>query len=97
MNPEPSNWPGPDVLRKLCHQMQSASIPGNLSGYQLVCGSSQGLVLSSDVLCKSKSLFPRVWWQRIWLAVPDKGLSSEIEKSLLEVSFPMTKSPGCKV
>lgn len=53
----------------------------SLSGYQMVCRSSQGLGLSLDAPCESKSLFPRVWWHKSSLAVPYKGLSSKVKES----------------
>lgn len=36
-----------------------------------------------------KSLFPGVWQHKGWLAVPEIGLSSEIKRDFLEVSFPV--------
>ena len=49
---------------------------------------SQGLVPSWDVSCEMKSLFPGVWQHKSWLAEPESGLSSEIKRDFLEVSFP---------
>lgn len=38
----------------------------------------QSLVLSFlSMVCESKSLFPGVWQQNDWLAVPDRGLSNK--------------------
>ena len=34
-----------------------------------------------NVSCESKSLFLEVWWHKGWLAIPDMGLSSEVEES----------------
>lgn len=51
-----------------------------IPGRQGVCRSSQGLVLSLEVLCESKSLFPGVWWLKSWLAVSDKVESFWIDE-----------------
>lgn len=40
-----------------------------LSGHQVMCKSSLGLVLSLDVKLKLRNLFPEVWWHKSWLAV----------------------------
>lgn len=64
MNPEPSNRPGPDILGSLCYQVLLASIPGNLCD-QMVCRSSQDLMLSLNVSRESKSPFLEVWHKRV--------------------------------
>ena len=51
-------------------------------GHQVVCRSSQGWVLSLDLLCESWSLFPGVWQHQDSLAAPEKGLLSKAEESL---------------
>lgn len=55
----------------------------------MVCRSSEDLVLSLDVSCKFRSLFPGVWQPKGWLPVPGRGPSSKVQKSLLEMSFPV--------
>ena len=62
--------------------MKSASIPENLYSqitHQMMCGSTQGSVLSLGVSCDSNFLFSGVWRCKGWLAVPAKDLSSEVE------------------
>ena len=46
-----------------------------------MCRSRQGLVHFLYVSCESKSLLLGVWWHKGWLAVRDRGLSSEVEES----------------
>ena len=36
-------------------------------------------MLSLDVTHESKSLFLRFWWQKGWLLIPDRGLSSVLK------------------
>ena len=47
----------------------------------MICQSSWGLVLSLGVSHESKSQFLGVGWHKGWLAIPDRGLSIEIEES----------------
>ena len=47
----------------------------------MVCGSSQCLALFLGVSHESKSLFLCLWWHKGWLAILDRGLSSEVEES----------------
>lgn len=56
------------------HQMSSALSPRNLYslGYQIMCRSSQGFVLSLGVSRDSKSQFFGVWHHKDWLAVSDE-------------------------
>lgn len=42
-----------------------------------------------SMVCESKSLFPGVWQQNDWLAVPDRGLSNK--RVLLWTILPMDK------
>ena len=51
-----------------------------LSGHRIMCRSSQDLVHFLYVSCESKSLLG-VWWHKGWLAIHDRGLSSEVEES----------------
>lgn len=75
--------PGLDILGKLSHQMLSAaSILGNLYFHQMVCRSSQSLVLSLDGSQESKSLFLGVWQHKDQLAIHYKGPSREVQKNL---------------
>lgn len=60
-----------------------------------MCRSSQGLVLSLDVSHEPR-VFPGVWRHKGWFAVPNKSLSSEVER-ILEVPLPTKKSSGCKM
>ena len=50
-----------------------------LSGRQMMCRSIQFSALSLGVSCVSKILFLGVWCHKGWLAVLDRGLSSEVE------------------
>lgn len=45
--------------------------------YQLVCRSSQALVLPLDVACEFKGLCLQLWQHRHWLAVPTRSFCSE--------------------
>lgn len=49
--------------------------------------SSQYLVLSLGMSHESKRLLPQVWWHKSWLAVPDRGLSSNAEECSLAGVF----------
>lgn len=69
-----------------CH----ASILGNL--YFLVTRwwtVRVGAFFFLSMVCESKSLFPGVWQQNDWLAVPDRGLSNK--RVLLRTILPMDK------
>ena len=59
-----------------CHLLQFQIL---FSGHQMVCRSSQGLVLSLDASCESKSPFPGVWWHKDCLAVPDEAFPERLE------------------
>ena len=54
----------------------------------MVCRSSQGLVLSLDVLHESKSLFSGVWQHKGRLAAAG-AFPGRLKRVLLEVSFPI--------
>ena len=54
-----------------------------------MCRSGQSSVLSLGMSHESKSLFFGVWWHKGWLAVPDRGLSREVEESSSGGSFPI--------
>ena len=54
----------------------------------MMCRSSQDMALSLGVSCESKSLLG-VWWHKGWLAVHDRGLSSEVEESSSGGVFPI--------
>lgn len=63
-----------------------------LSGHQIVCRSSQGLVLSSGVWSEFKSICFGICCYKGWLAVSDRNLSSEIEEiSSRGIFFPLDK------
>lgn len=68
-----------------------------LLGHQMVCRSSQDLVLSLDVSHEGNSLFPGVWQHKCWSAVPDKGLSRKARKCFRGCLFQQMKNPGCKL
>ena len=53
----------------------------------MMCRSTQGVVLSLHVPYESKSLLPGVSWHKGWLAVPDRGLSSEVQENPSEGVF----------
>lgn len=53
----------------------------------MMCRSTQGVVLSLHVSYESKSLLPGVSWHKGWLAVPDRGLSSEVQENPSEGVF----------
>lgn len=64
----------------------------------MTCRSTQGVLLSLRVSCESKSLLPGVSWHKGWLAVLDRGLSSEVKENPSEGVFSIIlKSPGCKI
>ena len=39
--------------------------------------STQGSVFSLGISCEPKSIFPEVWWHKVWLVVHDRILSTE--------------------
>ena len=73
-----------------CHLQMSCFNYGKSLLPSLQMMNRQSLVLFfKSVVCESKSLFPGVWQQRDWLAVPDRGLSNK--KVLLGITLPMDK------
>lgn len=54
----------------------------------MVCNSSQALGLALDASHRFRNLFPGVWWHKGGLAVPDKGMSDEVEESFWGHFFP---------
>lgn len=55
-----------------------------VSGHQIMCRSSEGLVLSLGVSDESESLFLGIWQHKGWLAVLDRGLFRKVDKSSSE-------------
>ena len=53
----------------------------------MMCRSSQCSTLSLGVSLESKSLLLGVWQQKGWLAVLDRGLSTEVEDNSSEGVF----------
>ena len=60
----------------------SASIPGNLS-FRLPdhVWVQSGLIVLLEVIHESKCLFLEVWQHKVWLAVLDEGLFTDVKES----------------